>query len=374
MSSNDGATLVTGYPGFIAKRLVEHLAQEGKGRIYTLVQPRFLEQAKASAAGVKGAPVEVLTGDVTDLHLGLSGEEVERVASSVTRVFHLAALNQLTVSREVAWRTNVDGTRNVLDMARECRRLERLVHFSTCHVAGAREGVIAEDELDKGQEFRNAWEETKFHAEKAVVRAAESLPIVILRPSTVVGDSRTGEIDRFEGPYALGILLVASPLVVPLPLPGNGIAPLNVVPVDFVVRAAVQLARDPRAKGQTFHLVDPSPMSVARVYELIAERAHRRIPKLTFPARAAEAVLRLPLLERVTRPQRAALGYINQLAWFTSANTLELLEGTGIRCPRLSTYLDTLMAYVREDYARRQAAEAETLVEDPLDETAKANG
>lgn len=93
MSSNDGATLVTGYPGFIAKRLVEHLAQEGQGRIYTLVQPRFLEQAKASAARVKGAPVEVLAGDVTDLHLGLSGEEVERVASSVTRVFHLAALN-----------------------------------------------------------------------------------------------------------------------------------------------------------------------------------------------------------------------------------------------------------------------------------------
>jgi nucleoside-diphosphate-sugar epimerase len=373
MSSNHGATLVTGYPGFIGKRLVEHLAQEGTGRIFALVQPRLLEEAKTAAGRVKGTPLEVLAGDVTDLHLGLSGEEVERVASGVTRIFHLAALNQLTVSREAAWRTNVDGTRNVLELARECRRLERLVHFSTCHVAGAREGVIAEDELDKGQEFRNAWEETKFHAEKAVARVSESLPVTIVRPSTVVGDSRTGEIDRFEGPYALGMLLVASPLVVPLPLPGNGIAPLNVVPVDFVVRAAVHLASDPRAKGRTFHLVDPSPMSVARVYELIAERANRRIPKLTFPARAAEAVLRLPLLERVTRPQRAALGYINQLAWFTSANTLELLEGTGIRCPRLSTYLDTLIAYVREDHARRQAAEAEMLVEDPLDEAAKAN-
>ena len=373
MSPNDSATLVTGYPGFIAKRLVEHLAHEGKGRIYALVQPRFLDEARTLAARVQGTPVEVLGGDVTDLHLGLSGEEVERVARSVTRVFHLAALNQLTVSRDVAWRINVDGTRNVLELARECRRLERLVHFSTCHVAGAREGVIAEDELDKGQEFRNAWEETKFHAEKAVVRAMDALPITVVRPSTVVGDSRTGEIDRFEGPYALGILLVASPLVVPLPLPGNGIAPLNVVPVDFVVRAAVHLAGDPRARGQTFHLVDPSPMSVARVYEMIAERANRRIPKLTFPVRAAEAVLRLPLLERVTRPQRAALGYINQLAWFTSANTLELLDGTGIRCPRLSTYLNTLIAYVREDYARRHAAEAETLVEDPLDEGVKAN-
>lgn len=373
MSSNDGATLVTGYPGFIGKRLVEHLAQEGKGRIYALVQPRLLEEARALAARVRGAEVEVLAGDVTDLHLGLSGEEVERVAGSVTRIFHLAAMNQLTVSRDVAWRVNVDGTRNVLDLARECRRLERFVHFSTCHVAGAREGVIAEDELDQGQEFRNGWEETKFHAEKAAVRASGSLPVTIVRPSTVVGDSRTGEIDRFEGPYVLGILLVASPLVVPLPLPGGGIAPLNVVPVDFVVRAAVHLSVDPRARGQTFHLVDPSPMSVARVYQLIAERANRRIPKLTFPARAAEAVLRLPLLGRVTRPQRAALGYINQLAWFTSASALELLEGTGIRCPRLSTYLDTLIAYVRADYARRQAEQAETLVEDPLDEAAKAN-
>ncbi|HZW90707.1 MAG TPA: SDR family oxidoreductase [Myxococcaceae bacterium] len=373
MSPSEGATLVTGYPGFIGKRLVEHLAQQGKGRIYALVQPRFLDQARGLASRVQGAAVEVLAGDVTDLHLGLSGEEVERVAASVTRIFHLAALNQLTVSREVAFRTNVDGTRNVLELARECRRLERLIHFSTCHVAGAREGVIAEDELDRGQEFRNAWEESKFHGEKAVVRAMDALPITIVRPSTVVGDSRTGEIDRFEGPYALGILLVASPLVVPLPLPGNGIAPLNVVPVDFVVRAVLHLASDPRAKGQTFHLVDPNPMSVARVYELIAERANRRLPKLTFPARAAEAVLRLPLLERVTRPQRAALGYINQLAWFTSSSTLELLEGTGIHCPRLSTYLDTLIAYVREDYARRQAAEAETLVEDPLDEGAKAN-
>jgi nucleoside-diphosphate-sugar epimerase len=373
MSGSEGATLVTGYPGFVGKRLVEHLAQQSRTAIYALVQPRFLDEARGLAARVQGAPVEVLAGDVTDLHLGLSGEEVERVAGSVTRIFHLAALNQLTVSRDVAWRANVDGTRNVLELARECRRLERLVHFSTCHVAGTREGVIAEDELDRGQEFRNAWEESKFHAEKAVVRAMDGLPITIVRPSTVVGDSRTGEIDRFEGPYALGILLVTSPLVVPLPLPGNGIAPLNVVPVDFVVRAAVHLASDPRAKRRTFHLVDESPMSVARVYELIAERANRRIPRLTFPARAAEAVLRLPLLERVTRPQRAALGYINQLAWFTSANTLELLEGTGIRCPRLSTYLDTLIAYVREDYARRQAAEAETLVEDPLDEGAKAN-
>ena len=196
-----GATLVTGYPGFIAKRLVEHLARHGHGRLYALAQPEWVQRARDVAARVKGAAVEVVSGDVTDLHLGLSGEEVERVTSEVERIFHLAAVNQLSVSRDVAWRTNVDGTRNVLDFARECRKLERFVHFSTCHVAGDRVGVIAEDELDEGQGFRNSWEETKFQAEKAVARAAASLPVTVLRPSTVVGDSRTGEIDRFEGPY-----------------------------------------------------------------------------------------------------------------------------------------------------------------------------
>lgn len=368
-----GATLVTGYPGFIAKRLVEHLARQGRGRLHVLAQPEWAERAREVAARVKGAAVEVLSGDVTDLHLGLSGEEVERITGEVERIYHLAAVNQLSVPRDAAWRTNVDGTRNVLDLARECRKLERFVHFSTCHVAGDRLGVIAEDELDAGQGFRNAWEETKFQAEKAVANAIPSLPITVLRPSTVVGDSRTGEIDRFEGPYSLGILLVASPLVVPLPLPGDGVAPLNVVPVDFVVRAAAHLARDARSAGRTFHLVDPNPMSARRVYELIAERAHRKIPRLPFPARAADAVLRLPFIEKLTRPQRAAIGYINHLAWFSSGNTQELLEGTGIRCPPLSTYLETLIAFVRDDFAKRQAAEAETEVEDPLDEGAEAD-
>src|SRR5262249_7156362 len=151
-------------------------------------------------------------------------------------------------------------------------------------------------------------------AEKLLERASASLPISIYRPSSVVGDSKTGEIDRFEGPYYLGILLVTSPLITPLPLPGSGIAPLNVVPVDYLVSAVWTLSRDPRAKGRTFHLVDPNPMSARRVYELIAQKAHRKIPKFTFSARAADAVLRLPFLEKIARPQRAAINYVNHLA------------------------------------------------------------
>ncbi|WP_199728769.1 SDR family oxidoreductase [Corallococcus sp. CA053C] len=370
--SSAGTYFITGYPGFIGKRLVEHIAREDpKGHIYALVQPKAFKEAQTLAAKVQGAKVELLTGDAVDMHLGLSGAEYQRLCERVTDIFHLAAVSQLGVPKETAWRVNVDGTRNLLELARDCEHLSRFSHFSTCYVSGDRVGVIAEDELDRGQGFRNAYEETKFQAERLVQRAAATLPVTIFRPSSVVGDSRTGEIDRFEGPYYLGILLVTSPLVVPLPLPGNGVAPLNVVPVDFVVEAVWRLSRDERAKGRTFHLVDPNPMSARRVYELIAEKSNKRLPRFNLSARAADVMLRLPLLEKLARPQRAAISYVNHLAIYNCHNTLELLDGTGVRCPPLSSYLDQLVAYVREQYKlRREGAE----VEDPLDHASSDDG
>jgi nucleoside-diphosphate-sugar epimerase len=355
---------VTGYPGFIGKRLVAHIARsDPSGRIYLLVQPKFLDEAHRYVEQISGAEIEILAGDVVDMHLGLSGDEYTRLCAEVTDVFHLAAIFYLGVPRDMAWRVNVDGTRNVIELARESPRLRRLNHFSTCYVSGDRVGVIAEDELDMGQTFRNAYEETKYHAEKLVHRAAESLPITIYRPSTVVGDSRTGEIDRFEGPYYLGILLVTSPIAVPLPLPGNGVAPLNVVPVDYLVEATWTLSRDPRAVGKTFHVVDPNPMSARRVYELIAEKVNRKLPRFHISAKAADVMLRFPFLEKVARPQRAAISYLNHLAIYNCHNTLTLLDGTGIQCPPLSSYLDKLVEYVRDYYRRRR----EEQVEDPLD-------
>ncbi len=263
---------------------MEHIAREDpQGHIYALVQPKMLKDAQKHAAGLEGAKLELLTGDVVDMHLGLSGEEYQRLCEQVTDVFHLAAISHLSAPKETAWRVNVDGTRNMLELARDCQKLRRFNYFSTCYVSGDRLGVIAEDELDRGQSFRNPYEETKFQAEKLVQRAAATLPVTVFRPCSVVGDSRTGEIDRFEGPYYLGILLVTSPLVVPLPLPGNGVAPLNVVPVDYVVSAVWHLSRDPRGAGRTFHLVDPNPMSARRVYELIAEKANRKLPRFSLP-------------------------------------------------------------------------------------------
>jgi hypothetical protein len=187
----------------------------------------------------------------------------------------------------------------------------------------------------------------------------------------VVGDETSGSLAHFDGSYYLPLLLVTSPLFMALPLPGDGVAPLNVVPVDFVVKAMWALSQNPKAVGRTFHLVDPNPMSVRRVYLRVAQKVDKRLPRFTLPAKAANVVLRLPGLDRLARPQRAAMAYVNQLAIYNCQNTLELLAGTGIQCPPLESYLDGLMGFV-QDYHRKRHDEVASLVEDPLDSPAPA--
>lgn len=363
---------VTGYPGFIGKRLVAGLAAAPREAAFRLlVQPKFAEEARRQVRALpKPSRFEVLEGDVVDMHLGLSGGEYARLCDEVTEIWHLAAISYLGVPKDVARQVNVEGTRNVLELGRDARGLERLCHFSTAFVSGDREGVVCEDELDAGQGFRSVYEETKYQAEKLVRRAAKDLPVVVFRPPIVVGDSKTGEIDRLDGPYYLSILLVTSPLSVPLPLPGNGSAPLHVVPVDFLVDAVAAIARDGRSVGRTFHIVDPSPMSSRRVYETVAELMHRRISRVDVPARAAEALMKLPFLEKVVRPRRAALGYLNQMVLYNSANTLEVLGDVGLRCPPVTAYLPKLVEFAKAFYKRRRDEKA--AVEDPLDAPGRA--
>jgi thioester reductase-like protein len=358
-SKPDSIYLITGFPGDLARRAIAKVsARDGRG--FVLAPAPALKEAQRSVARAK-ANLEVLSGQVQDMHLGLSGLEYERVCDTVTEIFHLVPSSYLT---SLPRRAHHDGIRNILEFAKECIRLERFNYLSSCFVSGDRVGVIAEDELDRGQGFRNPIEEAAFAAEQQVDRASAALPISIYRPASLVGDSKSGEIDRFEGPYYLILQWVSSPIMLALPLPGDGSAPLNVVPVDFVWEAIWALSTDPRALGRTFHLVDPNPMSTRRICELIAEKANRRIPGFSLSAKAAEVVLRLPILEKLARPERAALNYLNHLAFYNSRNTLELLEGTGVRCPPLTAYLDTLANYFQRRQEHERLAEP---IEDALE-------
>jgi thioester reductase-like protein len=362
--------LVTGWSGFIGRRLLRGLAarlDRDRDRLVLFTRERQVAAARAELADL-GVPGEAMEGDVVRMHLGLSGEEYRQLAARLTSIWHLAALYDLAADPRAIRDVNLEGTRNVLELAAISRDLRRLHHFSTAYVSGDREGVVLEDELEMGQRFYNPYERSKYEAERLVRRAMADLPATVYRPSIVVGDSRTGEIDRLDGPYYLAIPLVASPVAVPLPLPRNGVAPLNVVPVDFVVNAALSIGANPAAVGKTVHLVDPAPLSARRVYELVAERAGRTLPPVTLPHRAVEALLGLPLLERLARPQRNAIRMVNHLVIYNCRNQLALLAGTGVRCPPITDYLDRLMDYARTHLASPPPVAAEREVEDPLDD------
>ena len=340
---------VTGYPGFIARRLVRKLlAADDQLTVTALVLAS--EKAKAEAEVLRlgsGDRVRLLVGDVSAMDVGLSGEEYRRLIEDVTEIHHLAAIQQVGVTRTVAERVNVGGTQNVIDLARSVRHLERLVHFSSAFVSGKRQGVVREEELEHGAGFRNPYEATKHQAERLVRAAADKLPITIVRPSAVVGDSRTGEVDHFDGVYHFILLLAASPAAIPIPLPGEGTAPLNLVPVDYVVDAVHAISAQPDTIGKTFHIVDPNPLSARGVYALVAERAQKRVPRYTVSANVTKALLRIPGLERIAPMSHQIVDYLNHFALWSSANTVDALEGTGIRCPRFETYVDGLVTFAR---------------------------
>lgn len=358
-------TLVTGFPtSFLATRVVRKiLAEEPNTQIRCVVQPKFRERAEAVVAAMPSDAAErvrLFEGDVTSMDLGLSGKEIVALGKDVHVIHHCAAATYLGVSREVAHRLNVDGVREVLELARDARNLERLVHWSTALVSGGRSGWVREDELTAPAGFRNVVEETRFRGEALVRRAMDRVPVTILRPSIGVGDSRTGEIDRFEGPYLLVLFMLSSPVDLRVPLPGRGDALVNLVPIDYVVDAGYLISNDARAIGKTHHLVDPEPVTAREVFERIAEAAGRPMPRGFLPTTLATALLRAPGLERFVHAPRTFLEQLATEVSYDARNT-RLIVGDRVRCPPFSSYVETMVRHVRSELAQRDgAAEAAT--------------
>ncbi len=362
--------LVTGFPAFTAKRMaLKVLSSDPTAQVFLLARSKFVDAARELARSLppeQGGRLEVVEGDVCDMDLGLSGPEYRILAGEVTTIHHMAGIYYLGVDRATARRVNVQGTRGVLELAAEAVRLRRICHWSTASVSGKRRGVILEEELDEGQGFHNFYEETKFEAEKLARAAQRSLPLTVLRPGVIVGDSASGEIDKLDGPYYLLVLIATTAAQVRVPLPGRGTAPLHLVPIDYVVDAGYFLSRDERAAGRTFHLTDPNPLPARRVYQLCAELSQRKLARGFLPTGLARTLLRTPGIDRLARGPLSFLESFDMQSFYNSRHASALLEPAGIKCPPFDDYAENVVTFVRSVHAaRRQKLEDEVF--DPFD-------
>jgi thioester reductase-like protein len=368
---SDDVILLTGYPSLLARAVcAELVATDPTAHVHAVVRAKFVEESRALLEELppdQRSRVDIIEGDAAAIDLGLSGAEFKALAREVTRIHHCAQVSYLGVDRKTAEHVNVGGTSEVLELAGSCDKLQGLVLHSTTHVSGDRTGVVHEDDLKAGQSFRSVVEETKARSEKLARAAMGRVPVTVLRPATIVGDSRTGEVDRFDGPYLLILIVVTSPPDLALPLPG-GDEPLNLVPIDWVARASVAIGRDPRARGRTFHLVDPQPLTARRVFELVARAGGRRGPRGSIPANLAKALLRAPGLDRIAKSPRAFLETLTTPVSYDARNAEELLRDLRVGpCPPIETYVEKLVEFVQERVRqRKQTKKAPVEVEDPL--------
>jgi NAD(P)-dependent dehydrogenase (short-subunit alcohol dehydrogenase family) len=352
---------VTGATGFIGRNLVERLL-EREGTIYVLVREGSrgrLEELKNRWGAGEERIVPVI-GDLSQEKLGCA-DQIDELRGKIDHFFHLAAIYDMTADAESQRVANVEGTREAVRLA-EALEANRFHMVSSIAAAGLYKGTFTEDMFEEAEKVENhPYFQTK-HESEAVVREECQVPWRVYRPGIVVGHSETGEMDKIDGPYYFFKLLQRARNLFPHWVPGIGIegGKINLVPVDFVVKAMDHIAHLDGLDGQAFHLTDPKPMTAGQVINAFAKAAHApeaamRIDSKMFefiPKQVRMGLTMLPPVKRFTDQvladfgiPRSVLVYINYPTDFDSTKTQEALEETDIRVPPLPSYADKLWDY-----------------------------
>lgn len=345
---------LTGFPGFIAERLVARLAKN-ETQFFLLVQTAFVETAVQAVNEISEStkvPLEnfaVIEGDITEPNLGMDPDDAATVRYETTDVFHLAAVYDLAIDRDIATRVNLEGTKNVNEFVKGLKLLKRYNYISTCYVAGKRNGVIREDELEHDKGFRNFYEETKYLAENEVEKLKTDLPVTIFRPSVVVGDSNTGETAKYDGIYYLIHYLRKAPYLLRAVNVGNKKVRLNLVPVDFVVNAIAELSVDEKAKGKTLAIADPEPLTTGELFDTIALEMTGRRSEFVPPPRLVEWFLLKPFSPPITGLPIYGVPYFFLEQTYDTSVAEELLKPHNIKCPNFREYVGNLLKFVDEN-------------------------
>ena len=372
-----GAVLLSGATGFLGMELLIRYLERTDRHVYALVRSdtdsgatdriRGVIEEMCGAGDAHHGRWSAVAGDIEAPGLGMEPGRRRRLAKEVGEVVHSAASVSFSQPIDDARRINVAGTRSMLELAELCRAeggLRRFAHVSTAYVAGDHAGTFGEDELELGQGFRNAYERSKFEAEQLVRRFADRLPVQIFRPSIIVGEAGSGWTATFNVLYPPLRAFEAGACPV---LPARSSTPVDVVPVDYVADAILELAGQPAERGEVHHLVaGRRATTVGRLAAGAGRYFKRPAPRLIAPRLYRLAIH--PLLVRVTRGRRrralrrthALLPYFGMRVRFDDSRARSRLDPAGIQAPAPESYLDRLLAFaVASRWGRRHLSRAE---------------
>jgi long-chain acyl-CoA synthetase len=366
---SDRAVLLTGATGFVGMELLSRYLERTDRSVVTIVRAPSDEAARERIdavlsnlfgyrAGRYRERVTAVAGDLTAERLGLPAARWERLAGQLTTIVHAAASVSFGLALEDARAVNVEGTRRVLELAgrvNELGSLDRYAHISTAYVAGTHSGRFFERDLDLGQRFHNSYEQSKFEAEQ-LVRSREGLPFTILRPSIVVGDSHSGWTSAFNVLYwplrALGRGLFPA-------VPAAASSPVDVVSIDYVADAILELCHSPGGVGQTYHLTAGLQAStIGEIVSLASGYFRRPSPRLMSPAEFA--TLEHGVARSTLEEGSVYFPYFAVTATFDDEATRARLEPAGIRVSPLRDYLGCLLDFAtRSRWGKQPIARAE---------------
>ena len=355
------AYFVTGATGFIGSYLVATLEQR-EGPSSALVRKESAPQLERlrEAWGVDDKRVIAVIGDLAKPNLGVTAAERRKLKGKIAHVFHLAAIYDIQASADAQYAANVDGTRHAVELA-EAVQAGCFHHVSSIAAAGLYEGVFREDMFEEAEELDHPYFRTK-HESEGVVRRECKRPFRIYRPGFFVGDSKTGQIDKVDGPYYFFKAIQKMRQMLPPWMPTIGVegGRINIVPVDFVADALDYLAHAKGLDGKCFHLTDPAPYRVGEVLNIFARAAHA--PQMTMRINAkmfgfipAPILYGLGSLSPVKRALKVVLNdlgvprdvfqFVNWPTRYDNREAAKALKGSGIEVPHLESYAAKLWDY-----------------------------
>jgi NAD(P)-dependent dehydrogenase (short-subunit alcohol dehydrogenase family) len=354
---------VTGATGFIGKFLVQNLLKRD-GTIYVLVRKESVKKLEKIypwwGLDANQKRIVPVVGDLGKAKLGISAADMTKMKGKIKHLFHLAAIYDLSADAESQRVANIDGTRNTVEFA-EAIKAGCFHHTSSIAAAGLYDGTFREDMFEEAEELDHPYFRTK-HDSEGIVRNECKTPWRVYRPGMVVGHSKTGEIDKIDGPYYFFKLIQKMRDMLPKWMPTVGIegGRINVIPVDYVVDAMDHIAHKKGLDGACFHLTDPEPMRIGEILNMFAKAAHA--PQMTMrlnakmfsfmPSYVLQGLMSVAPVRRARNQILTDLGipkdvfsFINYPTKFDNRDTVKALKGSGISVPKLETYAWRLWDY-----------------------------